>query len=236
MKYLGGKFRIAKQIGAYLNQVIADKRPTEYFEPFCGSCWITQEITNAIPRNASDIHEDLIMLWRGLQDGSFIPPDNITEEQYVIQKNLKPSAMRGFVGFGCSFSGKWFGGMARSKTSNRNYCGEAKRTLLRKIEKLKDVKFGNYSYLYLNPINSIVYCDLPYFGTTGYSGVEKFNYEKFYNWCRMISKNNLVYISEYSMPADFKCVLEIPTKTDMSNKEGKKEDRIERLFTVDNNK
>jgi len=173
------------------------------------------------------------MLWKGLQNNSFIPPDNITEEEYQKLKYSESSALRGFVGFGSSFSGKWFGGMARSKTSNRNYTGEAKRTLFKKIEKLRDVQFNNCSYLNLQPKNCLIYNDPPYFNTTGYA-CGNFKHEEFYDWCRLMSKTNLVYISEYQMPADFKCVLEIKTKTDMSNKDGKKENRIEKLFTIDN--
>jgi hypothetical protein len=81
------------------------------------------------------------------------------------------------------------------------------------------------------PSNSLIYCDLPYFGTTSYSGTEPFNYEYFYNWSRNMSKYNKIFISEYQMPPDFQTVLEIPVKTDMSNKEGKKFSRVEKLFT-----
>lgn len=228
MKYLGGKMRIAKQIGSYLNQVIEDKRITGYIEPMCGSCWITQEINPNIKRFASDIHPDLILLWKGLQDGSFTPPDTVSEEQYKILKETPPSALRGFVGFGCSFSGKWWGGYARCKTKPRNYCGEAKRTLLKKIQKLRNVNFSCCSYDFWYPRDTLIYCDIPYFGTTEYK--DKFNYENFYNWSRVMSRNNYLYISEYKMPDDFETVLEIHTKTDMSNKDGKKEHRIEKLF------
>lgn len=229
IKYLGGKFRIAKQIGAYLNGIIQDKQITNYIEPFCGSCWVTQEINPNIKRFASDIHPDLILLWKELQSG-WIPPEIISEEQYQILKDMPPSALRGFSGFGCSFSGKWMGGYARCKTSPRNYCGEAKRTLLKKIKKLKNVEFYNYSYDFWHPSNCLIYCDPPYFGTTSYSGTDKFNYDNFYHWLGLVSKNNYVFISEYQMPTDFEVVLEIPTKTDMSNKNGEKEIRIEKLF------
>jgi len=47
---------------------------------------------------------------------------------------------------------------------------------------------------------------------------------------RLWSKNNLVFISEYIAPDDFKCVLQINTKTDMRNKNNNKISRIEKLF------
>ena len=46
------------------------------------------------------------------------------------------------------------------------------------------------------------------------------------NW----SKNNTVIISEYEAPYDFECIKEINTKTDIRNGDGKKENRVERLF------
>ena len=46
------------------------------------------------------------------------------------------------------------------------------------------------------------------------------------NW----SKNNTVIISEYEAPNDFECIKEINTKTDIRNRSGKRENRVERLF------
>lgn len=47
---------------------------------------------------------------------------------------------------------------------------------------------------------------------------------------RLWSKNNDVYISEYVAPDDFECVLEIPTKIDIRNRDNKMERRVEKLF------
>src|SRR5436190_1603318 len=69
VKYLGGKCRIAKHIGTFLNQQIRENKPTAFIEPFCGSCWITKEISPAIPRHCSDAHEDLVLMWKSLQNG-----------------------------------------------------------------------------------------------------------------------------------------------------------------------
>ena len=45
-----------------------------------------------------------------------------------------------FVGFGCSFAGKWFGGYARSN-DKRNYAKMAKNSLNKKI-----INLYNWSY------------------------------------------------------------------------------------------
>ena len=41
---------------------------------------------------------------------------------------------------------------------------------------------------------------------------------------------NIVIISEYEAPNDFECIKEINTKTDIRNRSGKRENRVERLF------
>jgi hypothetical protein len=50
--------------------------------------------------------------------------------------------------------------------------------------------------------NSTVYCDIPYFGTTGY-GME-FDHKDFYEWA--LSRDFPVFVSEYWMPDDFVCI------------------------------
>jgi DNA adenine methylase len=54
--------------------------------------------------------------------------------------------------------------------------------------------------------NSIIYCDIPYFGTEKYAK-QNFDYDKFYDWCE--KQTVPVYISEYWMPEDrFECIAE----------------------------
>ena len=54
--------------------------------------------------------------------------DNLSKEEYYYIKEHKDEnkVLTGFVGFGCSFGGKWFGGYARNRVG-RNYCLEAKK-------------------------------------------------------------------------------------------------------------
>jgi DNA adenine methylase len=80
----------------------------------------------------------------------------------------------------------------------------------------------------------VIYCDIPYKDTTKYK-TANFPYEDFYTWCREASKNNIVLVSEYKMPDDFKCLLEIPHKTlidSNKNAHDMKNERIERLFIL----
>lgn len=224
MRYLGGKFRIRSQVVNYLESV-REGRP--YIEPFMGACWIVSGINNSAPRIASDFSEDLVLLWRAIQEG-WDPPKAVTEEEYNRLKISEPSALRGFAGYGLSFSGKWFGGYARN-SHLRDYCANARNSLLKKRQSLVGVTFLHCSYDFYDESleDYLIYCDPPYANTTKYRF--DFDHCRFWDWVRRMSRRNTVVVSEYSAPSDIRCVLEIPTKTDMR---GANQDRVERLFRV----
>ena len=77
------------------------------------------------------------------------------------------------------------------------------------------------------PDNAIVYCDIPYKGTKA-DYVQGFDYEAFYEWA---SKQNNIYISEYEMPDNFKCVKEITRRGTLSM-DNKTHYVTEKIFTV----
>jgi len=55
------------------------------------------------------------------------------------------------------------------------------------------------------PANSLVYCDPPYRGSTGYDGW--FDSRAFWQWCRdKTREGHTVFVSEYKAPPDFECV------------------------------
>lgn len=226
MHYLGAKQRVAKHIIEYLNQYSTCEI---LYEPFVGACNVGIK-TNFKYFKCSDIHPDLILMWQALQKG-WIPPKDCTETEYQTMKLQEASALRGFIGFGVSFSGKWFGGYARDNTG-RNYTKNAFNSVSKKIAnknfytaEFKCINFLTYDWS--NIKDAVFYCDPPYLNTTKYSN--QFNHDLFWEKVRELSKFNVVVVSEYQAPADFKCVLEIPTKLDMHSKLGQVE-RIERLF------
>ena len=224
MQYLGGKSKTRKQISAFLESV---RKPDQtYFEPFVGGAWVLQEMTGK--RIASDGCYPLIAMYKALQSG-WIPPETLTEEEYQsLKKDTDPyNGMRAFAGFGCSFGGRWFQGYARSGT--RNYCGNARSSLIKQLPAIKDVLFLYGEYQEHCPLECLVYCDPPYQGTKPYDAFSGFDHNAFWEKMREWSKHNTVVISEYSSPDDFKCVAEFQTKTDM-RVGGTKEHRIERLF------
>lgn len=231
MRYQGGKSRIAQQIA----EIITTEREREqltFISLFCGTCSIESKIKGFNNIICNDRHEYLIELFKGVQNGYELP-ELITEEQYkyIREHKDKDKILTGFVGFGCSFGGKWFGGYARNKT-NTNYALQSKKSLLKDMSNLMTAQFTCQDYRdVIIPNNSIVYADPPYNNTTGY-GKDKFNSDEFWEYMRVINKNNKVFISEQTAPNDFKCVWEKEfTRTLDVNKDNQFK-VSEKLFTL----
>ena len=228
MQYFGGKSRIAKKLGAELQSRL---KPNQTFvDLFCGSCNIVSNV-KAEKRVANDVHPQLMAMHKAVQAG-WVPPEVVTEEDYRLAKTSGEAHVKGFVGFGCSFSGKYFGGYCRDGTS-RNYALNAKRSILKKHSRMKEVLFycGSYEEVKLDP-ESLVYCDIPYQSSTGYSN-GKFDHEKFYSWAKSAKAvGHTVLISEYAknVPDDFEIVWQVESKKDIRNKDGIRLETVEVLM------
>lgn len=221
MKYFGGKARIGKQIASVINEMGAES----YHEPFCGLFSVGRHIT-AQKRSGADTHRDLVLLLQAVQNG-WTGPDCVSEEEYQVLKKAEPSALRGFVGFGCSFGGKFFGGYARDDT-DRNYALNAQRSLKKLAPQIVDVSFYQQDYLEYKGGAQVIYCDPPYRGTTGFTQGE-FDSKEFWDWVLDISKDAAVFVSEYNAPDGFGVVWQKSVNTDMNGKAGKLK-RVENLF------
>ncbi|USL89441.1 DNA adenine methylase [Bacillus phage vB_BceH_LY2] len=233
MRYFGGKQRISKELTRYLNTHIKDGQP--FVDLFCGSCNVISKINKGRVRVGNDKHPYLISMWLELQKGMLLP-DNITKDEYLhIKENLDENkALSGFVGFGLSFGGKWFGGYAKS--GERNYCMNAKNSTMRKMKNLEDVTFTNEDYRKVNiPKGSLVYCDIPYENVTGYDSglVGEFNHDEFYKWVDENKHNYDILISEYqeNVRDNYKIVWSKDSKQDMRNKDNVRKDTTEVLIT-----
>lgn len=233
MKYLGGKFRTAGEISDYINSVIMPGQA--YWEPFVGAAWVLRRI-KAGKKYASDINPYLIAMWNAAISG-WIPPANVTEEEYASIKENKdqyPPELVAFVGFATSFGGKWYGGYARNADPGRNYASEGSRSVRRGAAFISDAEFFVADFLKHDPPEEkmLIYCDPPYVGTTQYDYAPMFDHGRF--WLRVRELENEghnVVVSEYTAPKDFSVVLEIPTKTDLHTRGGKGM-RTEKLFAL----
>ena len=227
MKYMGSKRRIAKHI---LPIMLAERQKDQYWvEPFVGGANIIDKVSGN--RIGNDINKYLISLLKAVQSG-WTPPTEISEEFYKEVKENKdkyPEEVVGFVGFLCSFGGRWFEGYARDKTGC-NYADRGNRSLLKQASNIKDVIFecGSYEEMVI-PNNSIIYCDPPYANTKSY--LKKFDHEKFFEWCRAKrNEGHTVFLSEYSAPEDFECILSIESTTFLNK--NKRLKKVEKLFKL----
>lgn len=225
MQYMGSKKSLAKLI---IPIILEYRKPGQWWvEPFVGGANIIDKVTG--DRLGGDINKYLISLLCAARDG-YIPPCDVSREMYYhIKANPDeyPSELVGFVGFACSFGGKWWGGYAFNN-SGYNYAAAGSRVITAQAKKLKGVIFKAGDYLKMDiPEGSIIYCDPPYAGSEQYK--DKIDYDVFWGWCRTQAKNgHNVFISEYSAPNDFCCVKEMNHKTLLDK--NKKQHRIEKLF------
>lgn len=198
-------------------------------EPFCGALNVTAALTG--PRIAADLSRPLLSLYSALRAG-WTPPDEISEETYaLVQARRDPcDPLTAFVGYGCSFGGKLFGGFARGH-GQRNYAREAKASLLRKFAACADVTFACVPFDAWAPGKStLVYCDPPYAGTTGYPGLPAFDSAHF--WCVVdtwVAAGVTVLVSEFAAPSHWRPVWSADSFTGLGSK-GAKDRPVEHVF------
>ncbi len=206
MQFQGGKARQAKAIGAYLRTV---DRPC-YLEPFVGAGWVLAEVASHFPTViAGDIHQDLILMHRALQNG-WVPPTLISEDDWGTARYAEPSPHRGYVGYQCSWGGKWFRGYARNGYASLygNYANRGIAGTLRVANACKAASYAWADYRAFRPNhNWIVYCDPPYLGTEPISH-RRFDTPAF--WRLMDAWSDLgatVLVSEQQAPDGWQPVL-----------------------------
>ena len=226
MQYMGSKNKIAKHLLPFILERL--KPDQHYVEPFVGGANMMDKVDHPF-RIGADLNYHLIEMWRALQKG-WSPPENVSESEYQYLKaaqDIEDPALVAFVGFLVSFGAKWFAGYAKNK-ENYNYAAIGVRALKKQSPYLKDVEFHCCSYQDLEiPEKSLIYCDPPYRGTTGYK--MGFDNDFFWQWCRdKASEGHTVLISEYSAPADFECLISVEHTSTLDK--ANRVVRIEKLF------
>lgn len=237
MRYVGGKTRIATWIAEQIKPLVGSK--TCYLEPFVGSGatfakhapWFERAI-------AADSHRDLILMWQMIASG-WIPPEHVSKEEYFALKNAEPSALRGLVGFGASFSGKWFGGYvdttwdAHWNRFTKPYLAAARTSVLKLVDVFKRAKIVHADYRdHAVDETMFVYCDPPYEGTLGYGGTDPFDPVAFWKtateWHR---QGAIVVVSESTAPDGWKLIATRERKAMLRVSKGEEnETRRECLF------
>lgn len=238
MKYIGSKNRLSKELKPIIQKYLYNAKG--YIEPFVGGANMIDKI-ECDNKYGSDNHKELIALLKHIQETTDDIPLHISEEEYNKVKNNKEQYEDwyvGLVGFCATFATKYFGGYARAfksdKVTPRDIPNEAIRNLIKQAPNLKGIHFECKDFREIKNIqNYVIYCDIPYRNTTKYK-TEKFPYEEFYDWCREMSKDNIVLISEYNMPEDFKCIWQKESKVNFDSNRKNSDKRVEKLFILQN--
>lgn len=245
MKYMGSKNRIAKDIIPILVDVMGKEKITTFVDAFCGGCSIIENIPQKYNRIANDNNKYLIAMLSHLIEKKDIYPKYIDKELYSKARdcfheknNLYDDDMVGWIGFMASYNGRFFDGgysghnVKIKNNKTRDYITENINNTLEQVPLLKDIEwhYGDYRDLNISE-HSLVYCDIPYKGTKQYSTSKDFDYDAFYMWCRLMKeKGHIVFVSEYDMPNDFKCVWQKEITNTMHQTKTKKP--VEKLFTL----
>lgn len=238
MWYVGSKNKLSKDLVPIIQSYITSDTKG-YLEPFVGGGNVIDKIqcNNKI---GCDIHKQLIELLKYTRDYSYLIPDIIAEEEYNKVKSNKEQYedwYLGLIGFCATFGAKYFGGYRRNSKGDNS--GEGTKSAIKNLKKqasnLQNIKFKccDFRDIPKDKIKGyVIYCDPPYKNTTKYKTGD-FPYEEFYQWCKDMSKDNVVLVSEYNMPYDFTCIWQKETKVNFdSNRKSndEKNKRIEKLY------
>lgn len=236
MQYHGGKARIGKLIAnAIFIKTMEKGFPiVGYVEPFCGMLGVYRYIAELFPKTnqmqylASDINKSLILMWQALQQ-SWKPPTRLIDrtEFMKLKYNEDSSAEKGYIGHFYGYMGKYFVTFDNRRTQKQ--ADETSNIMTNMGQRLQHVMFSTGDYKMHSSLRGfVVYCDSPYKESSRYyqenaQSQPKFNHDMFWEWCREMSKNNLVFISAYSAPFDFTEIFSIVSQTPRTS-------RVEKLF------
>ena len=243
MKYQGNKTRIVNDI---LPIMLKNYDGKFFVDAFVGSCAVIQNVPTDYVRIANDKNRYLIAMWRSLTLGKEFPT-TINKDLYDKVRDCfhgrnsdYEDDLVGWIGYMASFNGRFFsGGYSGHNVVNKT--GKSRDYITENInnikKQLKDNNLNNISWYSTDyysipfPEHSLIYCDIPYKDTKQYEFSKDFDYEMFYDWCRAMKEDgHTVFISEYNMPSDFKCIWEKEITNAMNPTITKKP--IERLFTL----
>lgn len=237
MIYMGSKNRIAKQILPIMLNSANKAGYKTWVEPFVGGGNMIDKVPDSFIKIGSDSNPHVIAALKAVRDFAHKLPDSLSEEDYNKIKGTAPDPINSYLRFSCSFGAKLDNGYARCKGSDATtYAGRAKRNALKQSPLLQKVSLGCFDYSQWSPDNTgnLIYCDPPYAQTTSYK-TENFDHDKFWHWCREMSVNNLIFVSEYTAPEDFKCVWQGEIKTNFASQRGEATHQaVEKLFTINN--
>ena len=225
--YQGSKRRLAKDIIPIINSFSKDKI---FIDACCGGCNIIANPKYKIEAKekiAYDKNKYLIVLLNKFKTDKpeFI---DVSEQEYNNVKNNKNNYEDwyvGYVGFLVSFGAGFFNGYGRDNKRNRTlgaYRGICKQNFA-------DITIKQHDLFDLEATNAVIYIDPPYKNAKKYK--VEFDYQKFWNKARDLSKNNIVLVSEQTVPDNIEILTTKEIKMTM-NAKGNYKSRTEYLVKV----
>lgn len=244
MRYMGGKSRISKALSEVI--LANSENRIRYIEPFVGGGAMAARMGQQFDRvTYSDIHPDLMMMWDAVLNHEWVPPTEVSYEQYQeLRYTTTSSALRGFVGFGGSFGGRWFEGYARGGNNAdgtpRNHQGESARALIKDAKTMRGQQETVTLCADAMEIevvgNEVIYCDPPYANTKNYSKTGGFDHARFWKtaqgWAEAGAK---VYVSEYAAPDGWSEVWSQSLRSTVRVGSEERHVTTEKLFTLREN-
>ena len=246
MQYFGGKAGVGERIA----QVCMSRLTAGacFVDMFCGALNVVRHIPTGVSlaagglvpveRIAIDACGPLIVMWRAALSG-WVPPTSVSREEYDrIKRTQDPhDPMTAFVLFGCSFDGKWCGGYAKDRPEQR-YAECASNGVVRKARDCDGVQLEHNTFQNKHPgcwpVGTVLYCDPPYEGTTGYRAVSPFNSEAFWHWAEEHARRGVhVFVSEGTAcepRSGWDLALELTAPQGGRLTPGDKSPRVDRLF------
>lgn len=237
MQYLGGKSGEGKRIASICS---ARLKPDSLFvDMFCGSLNVVRHVKHP-HRLAVDACGPLIAMWKAALNG-WVPPRVVTKTEYdKIKRTQDPKdPMTAFVLFGVSFGGKWCGGYAKDRPEQR-YAECASNGVVKKAKDCVGLVLEHNTFQQKHPgcwpEGTVLYCDPPYEGTTGYKAIEPWNPGAFWYWASAHAQRGVhVFVSEgtgTNPPTGWRVVDEQVAVQGGRLTPGSKAPRVDRLFTL----
>ena len=179
---------------------------------------------------ASDCNQLLITLLKGVQSRKRFPLITRREYESLRQKTRDVSFRRAIAAFAYSYKGgEWKGYF--NERRDRSYADEHRRyhVRLQNNAVFRRTQLSCIDYRRLEPHGKLIYYDPPYEGTARYNDGSEFDHKEFWNTMRLWSTDNIVFVSEYRAPVDFKCIAKRDKKNNLVAN-GTPQTRVECVF------
>lgn len=208
MVITGGKYRQGPKIAELASSLMP--AGSEYHEPFCGAMGTVYRMATLrgdLSWHLSDSNEALVITWNALLAG-WVPPDHVTEEQYVELKRKMDihDPLTGWCGHNLSFGAHWYRTYARGAKTEDYFSQKAKRSTAAKVAAMLAAGVTHVDCMDYRDTSGpgLFYLDPPYASSGGsYYASCKFDHVAFWDYARSLCRSAMVIVTEYEAPDDF---------------------------------